>query len=617
MSDALFPYYEGELLFIRELAREFSQQYPAAAGRLMLETGRSVDPHVERLIQSFALLTARIRNKLDDEFPELTDALFSVLYPHYLAPVPSLALLQFDLDQVRAKPPTGVAIPAGSMLHTQRVGDIACKYQTCYPLTLWPVALIEAKLQAPPFPPGINAPPHTVAALRLRFETPTDVPFSKQTLQKLRLYLHGDAGLVSTLYDLIFNHTVQVVMRPLDGKPPPPPLVMDPQRCLHQVGFEADEGLLPYPPQAFRGYRLLTEYFTFPFKFHFVDLSGWEQVRQAGAGRQVEVVLFLNRTLNRLEQILDASMFRLGCTPVVNLFPHTAEPIPLTQTKYEYKIVPAVAQPTGYEVYSVEAVTGTSQAGDRLYRPFYSFRHGGDRQNRQAFWYASRRPSLREADKGTDVYLNLVDLGFDPHTPADSVLVVRTYCSNRDLPQKLPRNGEEVRFEPEFAAPVSRIRCLRNPTVPQRPPPQRRGTWWRLLSHLNLNHLSLANTHEGLPALQEMLRLYDFTDARLDAHAAGVTRQLIDGITGLECRRVVARTGGPTSSGFCRGLEVRLTFDEQKYVGSSVFLFASVLERFLALYVTMNSFSQLAARTSQAENDFKRWPPRAGEQPVL
>lgn len=617
MSEALFPYYEGELLFIRELARDFAQQYPAAAGRLMLEAGRSVDPHVERLIEAFALLTARIRNKLDDEFPELTDALFSVLYPHYLAPIPSLALLQFDLDQVRAKPPTGISIPAGSMLHTQRVGDVACKYRTCYPLTLWPVTLAEAKLQAPPFPPGMNAPARAMAALRLRFESPAEMPIAKQAFSKLRLYLHGDAALVSTLYELIFNHTLQVVFRPMDGKPPPAPITLDPRQCLSPVGFEPDEGLLPYPPQAFRGYRLLTEFFAFPFKFHFVDLGGWEQARQAGAVRQVEVVLFLNRTLTRLEQLLDASMFRLGCTPVVNLFPHTAEPIPLTQTKYEYKVVPAVAQPAGYEVYSIESLTGTSPAGDREYRPFYSFRHGGDRQNRQAFWYSSRRPSLREADRGSDVYLNLVDLAFDPHTPADSVLVVRTQCSNRDLPQKLPRAGEEVRFEAEFAAPVTRIRCLRNPTAPLRPPPQRRGAWWRLLSHLNLNHLSLANDQEGLPALQEMLRLYDFTDPRLDAHAAAVTRQLIDGIVELESRRVVARTGGPTSSGFCRGIEVRLTFDEQKYAGTSVYLFASVLERFFALYVTMNSFSQLAARTSQGEGDFKRWPPRAGEQPVL
>src|SRR5947209_15079183 len=218
MSDLLFPYYEGELLFIREMAKEFAARYPSAAGRLLLEPGRSVDPHVERLIESFALLTGRIRAKLDDEFPELTDALLGVLYPHYLNPIPSLALLQFDLDQVRAKPPDGHTLPAGSMLQTQRVGDVPCKYRTCYPVTLWPVTLTEAKLQPPPWPAGTAAPPRAIAALRLRFESPADMSFSKQSLQRLRLHLHGDAALVATLYELIFNHTMQVAFRFPDKK---------------------------------------------------------------------------------------------------------------------------------------------------------------------------------------------------------------------------------------------------------------------------------------------------------------------------------------------------------------------------------------------------------------
>ena len=614
MSETLFPYYEGELLFIREMAREFAAQYPAAAGRLMLEHGRSADPHVERLIESFALLSARVRHKIDDEFPELTDALLNVLYPHYLAPIPSFGMLQLDLDAVRAKPVNGLTLPAGSMLHTQRVGDIPCKYRTAYPVTLWPVTLTEAQLQPPPFPPGTAAPARAVAALRLRFETPAEVPFNKLSLRKLRLYLHGDNALIATLYELIFNHTLQVAFRAPGAKPPVPPVVLQPEQCIFPVGFEPDEALLPFPRQSFLGYRLLTEFFAYPYKFLFVDLGGWEHV--AGAGRQIEVVLFLNRTLNRLEQLLDASMFRLGCTPVVNLFEHTGEPIALTQLKHEYKVVPDVAQPVGYEVHSIESVTGASSAGDREYLPFYAFRHGGDRGNRQAFWYASRRQSLREGDRGTDVHLTLVDLAFDPTSPADSVLVVRILCTNRDLPLKLPRVGEEVKFEAEFVAPLARIRCLRNPTPALRPP-LRHGVYWRLLSHLNLNYLSLADAEEGRLALQEMLRLYDFSDPQVDSQLSAVTRQMIDGIVGLKSRRVVGRTGGPTSSGFCRGVEIELEFDEPKFAGTSVYLFASVLEHFLGLYVSMNSFTQLVARLKQGEAEMKRWPPRAGEQPLV
>lgn len=615
MSEALFRYYEGELHFIREMAKEFTRKYPSAAGRLILQDGRSQDPHVERLIEAFALLTGRIRAKIDDEFPELTDALLSVLYPHYLTPIPSLALLQFDLDQIRAKPPDGHKIAAGSLLQTPRVGDVPCKYRTCFPVTLWPITLTDAKLQPPPWPAGTAAPARAIAALRLRFESPPDINFAKQSTQRLRLFMHGDPTLIALLYEMIFNHTLQVAFRAVDVKGAAP-VVMNPAECLFPVGFEKEESLLPYPKQSFVGYRLLTEFFAFPQKFHFVDLGGWDRLRAAGVNKQVEVVLFFNRTSNRLEQLLDTSFFRLGCTPAVNLFELTAEPIPLTQLRYEYKIKPDNGHPMAFEVHSVESVTGASSAGDRKYQPFYSFRHGGDRTQRQAFWYTSRHESLVEKDRGNDVYLNLIDLAFDPAAPADSVMVVRTLCSNRDLPLKIPRVGEEVRFETTFAAPLARIRCLRNPTAPIRPP-IRRGAYWRLISHLSLNHLSISDPVEGLAALHEILRLYDFSDTQIDSQMASVNRQLIEGITSLKSRRVVGRVGGPTSSGFCRGVEIGLEFDEEKYVGTSMYLFAAVLERFLALYGSINSFVQLAARGQGAEADFKKWPPRAGEQPLL
>ncbi len=615
MNDPLFPYYEGELLFIRELAKDFAVRYPAAAGRLLLEPGRSADPHVERLIEAFALLTGRIRAKLDDEFPELTDALLHVLYPHYLAPIPSLAVVQFDLDPARAKPLQGHVIPPGSMLQTSRVGDVPCKFRTCYPVTLWPITLTEAQLLPPPWPAGIAAPSRAVAALRLRLETPPDVPWVKLALQRLRFYLYGDTALVSTLYELIFNHCVQVTARSPDV-PSAPTLTKHPEECLFPVGFEKDEGLLPYPPTSHRGYRLLTEYFAFPGKFLFVDVGGWDQMRAVGVGRRIDITLFLNRSLTRLEQVLDASMLRLGCTPVVNLFEQTAEPISLTHLKPEYKIVPDVSQPMGYEVYSIRSVTAATPDGDHEYQPFYTFHHGHTRHQRAMFYYPIRRASLREADRGTDVYLAVVDSEFRPTRPADEVLVVRTLCSNRDLPLKIARVGDEVRFEPTFAAPIQRPRCLRPPTAPLRPP-LRRGAIWRLISHLNLNYLSLCHDSEGRAAFQEMLRLYDYSDPQFDSQIATVNRQIIEGILELSSRRVTRLVSSGNGRGIARGLELILTLDENKYVGTSMYLFAAVLERFLGLYVTMNSFTQLVARAQQGETLIKRWPPRAGEQALI
>jgi type VI secretion system protein ImpG len=384
------------------------------------------------------------------------------------------------------------------------------------------------------------------------------------------------------------------------------------------VGFDQTEGLLPYPNQAFLGYRLLTEFFTFPSKFLFLDLGGWRQVCQAGFLTKVEVVLFLNRTVASLEQGVDAQTFRLGCTPVINLFEQTAEPIALTQSRFEYRVKPDVAHPRGLEVYAVDAVTSTDPVTGTTtdYQPFYSFRHGTNRDNQKAFWYASRRPSFRENDRGTEVYLNLVDLDFNPRLPAEAVLVVRTTCTNRDLPSQLQRPGPELRFELEAAAPLAGIRCLRSPTLPLRPP-LRRGAHWRLVSHLCLNHLSVTDPGDGRVALQEILRLYDFSDPEAGQQLAAVNRQLIDGILAVTSRRVVGRTGTPTSSGFCRGMEVTIEFDEQKYIGTGVFLFACVLERFLGLYASINSFSQLVAKTKQGEGYIKKWPPRAAEHQLL
>jgi type VI secretion system protein ImpG len=442
--------------------------------------------------------------------------------------------------------------------------------------------------------------------------------FADLALDTLRFYLAGDRQVVAGLYELLFNHVVQVVFRPLDAGPAAKPLVLSPEQCLSQVGFERPEGVLPYPDRSFPGYRLLTEFFAFPNKFLFADLGGFDAVRRAGFGKAVEVVLFLNRTQANLEQGVEAHTFRMGCTPVINLFEQVAEPIPLNQARYEYRIVPDVAHPLGMEVYSVDAVTSVNPDTGKTteYQPFYSLRHGSGRDGPQAFWYATRRPSTREGDPGTDVYLNLVDLGFDPRLPADSTLVVRTTCTNRNLPQQLQRAGEQLHLELEAAAPLQGVRCLVAPTLPLRPP-QRRGAHWRLLSHLTLNHLSLTDAEEGRAALQEILSLYDFSDTEAGTQRSAVTRLLIEGILAVSSRRVVGRTGTGAASGFARGVEITLEFDEQKYLGTGVLLFASVLERFLALYASINSFTQLVARTRQGERYLKKWPPRAGEHQML
>ena len=618
MNDPLGPYYENELTLVQEFARQFARQYPAEAGRLLPDPNLTLDPHAERFIEGFALLAGRIRYKIASEFPELTDALLGLLYPHLLAPIPSMTTAQIEPPDDRPPPAAGILVPRGTPLHTRPLGKPAqpCRWRTGYPVTLWPVRLAEARLHPPPFPPGLEAPPRTAGVLTLRFECPGGLRFSDLPFDRLRLYLSGESQMVASLYEFLFNHTARVAFRDPEA-PRGRPVVVPPGECLGQVGFNLDEGLLPWPVESFVGYRLLTELLSFREKFLFVDLGGWAHVRRAGFGRQADVTLFLARSQPNVEQGVNARTFLLGCTPVVNLFEQSAEPVALTQTRYEYRVVPTRLTPLGAEVYSVDAVASLDPARPEPLemQPFYSFTYEQGRANRHAFWYAARRASPVEGDRGTEVYLTVVDRQFDPRLPAESMLDVRTTCTNRDVPARFQRAGEELLPEGFGAELPGTARCLHAPTASLRPP-LRGAAYWRLVARNALNHVAFSDPRDGRAALQETLRLCDIADPAAGQHQlAAVNRQMIEGLAGLQGQLALGRARARGRLGACRGVAFTLDLDEQKYVGTGAFLFACVLERFLGLSAAINSFSQLTARTRQGE--LKRWPPRAVEEQLL
>ena len=606
MADDLLTYYERELSFVRQMGAEFAAKYPKIASRLLLESDASEDPHVERLIQAFAFLAARVHHKLDDEFPEITEALLNVLYPHYLAPIPSMSIVQFVLDPDQGKITSGYAIPKDSTLYSQPVDGSPCRFRTCYPVTLWPLQVESAGLQSVDSRLGV-LPRAAIGLIRIELRCLAGINFAELELDHLRFFLHGEGVLAHALYELLFNNVMEIRVRPVGGKEVTRDIHL-PATNLHAAGFDANEGLLPYGPRSFLGYRLLQEYFSFPEKFLFFDLAGLDHAVKAKLGESIEILILLNR-FPRLEQLVTRDTFRLGCTPIVNLFSQTAEPVRLSHTQSEYQVYPDIRRQSATEVYSVVSVTSVSPGSDEVveFEPFYSFKHAVERERQQAFWYAGRRPSPKKGDNGTEVHLSFVDLNFRPALPAADTLIIHTTCSNRDLPGKLPFGGDRGEFELEGAAPLSRIRCLRKPTETLRAP-LRRGTQWRIISHLGLNYLSLCEG--GREALQEILKIYDFADS-------ASVRQQINGITQLTSRQVVGRPGSMVWNGFCRGLEVTVEFDEGKYVGGGVFLFAAVLEKFFGLYTSLNSFTQLVAKSRQREEPLKRWPPRAGEQILL
>ena len=617
MTDQLLPYYNRELAFLRKMGAEFAEAHPKIAGRLRLTGEATEDPHVARMIEGFAYLTARIRHKLDDDFPELTETMLGILYPHYLAPLPSVSIVQFELDKTQAELTAGYRIAQGAALETEPVrgkgvdGE-TCQFRTCYDVTLWPMTLQAAEFRGPPF----RAPPCRFAAeakaiVRLQLGTlAASVPFSLIALDRLRFFLQAPAPFVYQLYESILNNTLAVAIANSSGDRG---AVILPGDCVKPVGFERGEAILPYSARSFDGYRLFSEFFSFPDKFLFFDITSIGPQALSRLGNQLEVYLYLGRYVPDLEKNVDANSFQLGCTPIVNLYHQRTEPIQLTHTDHEYRVVPDARRPLAHEIYSIDRVVATSPQNEQVeFRPFYSVRHAAEGRSQRAFWHATRRAAgyaAGQVDRGTEMYLSLVDLDFQPSAPAKWTLDIEATCLNRDLPRHLPYGAGQPRLQLTTGAPLGKLRCVAPLSATRRPALQR-GTMWRLISHLSLNHLSLISTDDSADALREILKLYDYQDS-------AETRGIIDGVLQVRGRRIVGRVGGPVSSGFCRGFEVTVHLDEERFSGSGVYLFAAVLERFMGLYASLNSFTRLVATTNKREERLAKWPPRAGEQILI
>jgi len=617
MLKELLPYYERELTHLRELSGEFARRYPKIARRLLLDGEQSEDPHVERIIEGFAFLTARIHRKLDDEFPQITEAFLQVMYPHYLQPFPSCTVLQLEtaaeLPEINAK----TVVPRHHPALSPAVGGVQCEFRTAYEVALWPIKVTAASLQLSQGSEYLRRlAPEAAAAITLEIETQGGLPVQGLGLDRLRFFLDGDPGLMALLYELLVLQCAQI--RVCDGDEMPAHTVALPATQLSAVGFARNEALLDYDNRSFIGYRLLTEYFAFPEKFLFVELAGLDHARLQHAGQRLKIQIFLkeypeSERHSRLLQTLSPGNFKLNCTPAINLFRHPATPVRISHRKTTYPVAADGRKPRAYEVIAIDSVTSVERSGDleqaRQIPPFYSIQHHGEDEAHRFYWYATREPSVHENDDGTEVEIAFVDSQFTPQRPEMEVLSLNLTCSNRDLPTHLPFGGNGVQSDfslPQYAV-VKRTRLLRKPTASRRLP-AKQGLQWRLISHLSLNHLSIVE--EGTDALKEMLNLYNHTQSTLAA------RQ-IQGIVSISSQPATTRITGKHFSGFARGIDIVVTLDENAFVGSSMAIFGGVLERFFALYCGPNSFTRLTLRSKQQEKEIGKWPARAGEALVI
>jgi type VI secretion system protein ImpG len=615
MREELLEYYERELTYLRQMGGEFARKYPRVAGRLLLDEDNCADPHVERLLEGFAFMAARVHRRIDDDLPELSESLLNIIHPGYLRPLPSMTVVECLPDPAQGKKTAGVTIPRGAAIVSKATVDgMPCRYRSGYDVDLWPFGVVEAEWRQPErlqVPARSSSGMQAVAAARLRLRCAQDVVFEGLPLAKLRFHLSGDASVVYPLYEMIAANCIEVQLR--DPKNAERVISISPEH-IRMVGFAADENLLPYDRRSMDGHRLLQEYFALPEKFHFFDLSGLEPLAEAGFGEEAEIVFLFSRferpdRQQVLELGVNARSFRLGCTPVINLFRQTAEPILLSQTRHEYTIVPENRHAAMMEIFSIEEVIAANPKLRQsvTLEPVHAYRHQMRDRKDLAFWTATRHINELGEREPSTMTISVVDVTGGIKDPEADVLTVRCECTNFNLPSRFTFGSAEGDFEVVGHAAARKVTALRRPT-PSYDPPHGKGQIWRLISQLSLNYLSL--TEEGRGALQEILRLHDFTGSvHLENQIGAILKMKLSPHFAL-----VESDYGLVPA---RGTRVEMELDEQQFAGGGAYLFAAVIERFLAGYASINSFSQLTVRTTQRKEVLQAWPPRAGTQVLL
>ncbi|MGP9568234.1 type VI secretion system baseplate subunit TssF [Halomonas sp. AOP5-B2-8] len=583
-------YYRDELNFLKRQGREFADANPGLS-RFLSE--RSTDPDVERLLEGFAFLTGRMREKVDDEFPELTHSLISMLWPNYLRPVPSMTVVQFTptwhaLSQQQQ-------VPRGTELASEPVDGTACQFRTCHDVVLYPLAHA-----------GVDAR-HTreSSIVELTMDVRSDQPMNAMGINALRLHLGGDGYTARTLY-LWMSHYLARLELEIDGK-----VQTLPASALKAVGYERDQALLPYPQNVHQGYRILQEYLCFPEAFHFFDVLNLNQYLPGEAARSVTLRCVFSRILPTDARVQDEHL-ALYCTPAINLFEHDAEPIDLSGERSEYRIRPSSRSPSHYEVFSVDQVQGglagehaDAQGNPRNYVPFESFQHQIEQdRGREALYYRVRvRDSLRS--DGFDHDIAFVRGDERARVGRRETISLQLTCSNRELPEQLTIGDLCVPTEesPAYAA----FRNITRPTPVLRPALDD-GLLWILISNLSLNYLSLLERD----ALCSVLRAYDFR-ALVDRQAERVAQKRLAGIIDIDTQSVDRlRKGLPV-----RGLRSVMTLDQEAFGDEGgLYLFGSVLARFFSLYASINSFHELHVINRHNQERYT-WTLQAGQQPLM
>lgn len=622
MDPRLLEYYNRELQFVREVGAEFAQQYPRIAARLGMDGVECADPYVERLLEGFAFLAARVQLKIDARHPEFTQHLLEMVYPHFLHPVPACAIAEFQPNLKEDALQSGVPIPRGSVLRAplSKGERTACEFRTAHEVKLWPMTVVEARYVSGTGALStlrVPAPPEARAALRLRLRTEGGVTFDQLALDEVRFFIKASNDMAARIYEQVVADSIGVFVR---GHQPDAQGVSLKAAAIAGSGFEENEALLPTTRRSFEGYRLLQEYFAFPDRFLFFSVNGFGAAVRQCRGNELDIFVLLDRVQPALENTLDAGQFKLYCAPIVNLFGKSLDRIHVDEQNTEYHVLPDRNRPMDYEVFAIERIVGIGADGTTQtpIQPFYSAGHRSVPGEQACYYTQQRRQRLfstrqqkngtRTPYIGTECFVSLVD-GREQAAQSFRQIDIHALCTNRDLPLQMNLGKGRTDFLLEGSAPVEAVRCISGPTSP-RPSPAFGDTAWKLVSHLSLNYLSLRDSGDaGAELLRELLSLY------ADPNDPIMARQL-EGVRSISYQPIVERVpgGGPISYG--RGLKIALNFDDAAFEGTGIVILAAVLERFFARYASINSFTRMELR-SVTRGEIKLWPLRPGARPTL
>ncbi|MCC7200323.1 MAG: type VI secretion system baseplate subunit TssF [Gammaproteobacteria bacterium] len=626
MDPRLLRHYNDELRYLRDMGGEFAREFPKIAARLAMDENDCADPYVERLLEGFAFLAARIQLEATSQYPRFTQNLLQTLYPNYFVPMPAMAVVQFEPDLREAGLARGQVLPRQTALKTAvtgKGGGSQCEYRTGHDVRLYPLRITEAQYiptAAALSASGLPAPREAKAGIRISFEVTAGVNACQLQLDQLPIFLGTTAQLAKSLHEQLHADSLGVIVR---GKAPgsmPHVLGRD---AIQRMGYEDSEALLPVGYRWFGGFRLLQEYITLPERFLFTAFSGLQAALSSIEGNRFDIVVLLDRSVPGIEANLDARAFRLFCTPIINLFPRRADRVHIEAGVTEYGVVPDRTRTLDFEVFEVRGVEGfgSGAAAETVFQPFYGGTNLTAHEPHQAFFSVNRRPRVLSAKErlqgsrtnyiGSEVFVQLVDPTEAPMSVKLRQLSIDTLCTNRDLPLLQPLGKGQTDFSLDVSAPVESVRVLVGPSKPRSAPPPGEAPW-RLISMLGLNFTSLLDdVRSGAPAagLKELLQLF------IDPHDDISARQ-VEGLRSCVSRSIVARVpvAGPLT--FARGAEVTLTCEDQAFEGSGAFLLGAVLDEFFARYVSINSFTQLVLRSTE-RGEVMRWPVRTGRRPVV